>query len=98
MDSSNAFNNLALINTYRSDTQLFVDGETFLSQEGTTQRDPLAMAMYAISTMPVIQCLNHSVQQVWCADDATALFLAKLVEQAANCQGRTDALCHRPIP
>ena len=64
MDSSNAFNNLALINTYRSDTQLFVDGETFLSQEGTTQRDPLAMAMYAISTMPVIQCLNHSVQQV----------------------------------
>ena len=35
----------ALINTYHSDTQLFVDGETFLSQEGTTQGDPLAMAM-----------------------------------------------------
>ena len=34
----------ALINTYHSDTQLFVDDETFLSQEGTTQGDPLAMA------------------------------------------------------
>jgi len=30
------------------------------------------MAMYAISTMPLIQHLNHSVQQVWYADDATA--------------------------
>ena len=60
------------------------------SHEGTTQGNPLAMAMYAISTMPVIQCLNHPVQQVWYADDATALFVAKLVEQAANCQGKTN--------
>ena len=34
-----------LINTYREDIKLFVDGETLLSQEGTTQGDPLAMAM-----------------------------------------------------
>ena len=61
-----------LINTYRADTQLFVDGETILSQEGTTQGDPLAMAMYAISTLPLIQRLNQSVQQVWYANDATA--------------------------
>ena len=61
-----------LINTYRADTQLFVDGETILSQEGTTQGDPLTMAMYAISTLPFIQHLTHSVQQVWYADDATA--------------------------
>ena len=61
-----------LINTYRADTQLFVDGETILSQEGTTQGDPLTMAMYAISTLPLIQHLTHSVQQVWYADDATA--------------------------
>ena len=44
----------------------------FFSQEGTTQGDSLTMAMYAISTMPLIQCLNHSVQQVRYADDATA--------------------------
>ena len=35
-----------LINTYRHDPQLFVDGETLFSKEGTTQGDPLAMAMY----------------------------------------------------
>ena len=62
----------ALINTHRADTQLFVDGESILSQEGTTQGDPLTMAMYAICTLPLIQRLNQSVQQVWYADDATA--------------------------
>ena len=53
----------ALINTYHSDTQLFVDGGTFLSQEGTTQGDPLAMAMYAISTysMPKPLCATSLV-------------------------------------
>ena len=35
-----------LTNTYREDVQLFIDGETLLSQEGTTQGDPLAMAIY----------------------------------------------------
>ena len=34
-----------LVNTYREDVQLFIDGEVLLSQEGTTQGDPLAMAM-----------------------------------------------------
>ena len=31
-----------LINTYRSPTELFADGSTILSQEGTSQGDPLA--------------------------------------------------------
>ena len=39
-----------LINTYRSNSCLFIDGHCILSKEGTTQSDPLAMAMYAIGT------------------------------------------------
>ena len=61
-----------LINTYRLDPQLFIDGETLLSREGTTQGDPLAMAMYAIATVPLINRLQQQVTQVWFADDATA--------------------------
>ena len=62
-----------LINTYRNDIQLFIDGETLLSQEGTTQGDPLAMAMYAIGILPLIYHLeNEDVKQTWFADDAIA--------------------------
>ena len=61
-----------LINTYRHDPQLFIGGETLLSREGTTQGDPLAMAMYAIATVPLIDRLQQQVTQVWFADDATA--------------------------
>ena len=62
-----------LINTYRKDVRLFIDGETLLSQEGTTQGDPLAMAMYAIAVNPLIHQLKHdTMRQVWFADDATA--------------------------
>ena len=45
----------ALINTYRSNIDLYINGEIIFSQEGTTQGDPLAMAMYAIATIPMIQ-------------------------------------------
>ena len=62
-----------LINTYRSPSELFIKGETILSQEGTTQGNPLAMAMYAISTIPLIHCLSKdSLVQAWYADDASA--------------------------
>ena len=47
-----------LINTYREHTELFIDGETILSQEGTTQGDPLAMGMYALGTLPLIHELQ----------------------------------------
>ena len=63
----------ALINTYREDVQLFIDGEVLLSQEGTTQGDPLAMAMYAVAITPLIHRLKDKAnKQVWFADDATA--------------------------
>ena len=61
-----------LINTYRAPTDLFVDGSSLLSQEGTTQGDPLAMPMYAVATIPLIRSLPDTVQQVWYADDASA--------------------------
>ena len=47
-----------LINTYRNNSQLFVDGQCILSKEGTTQGDPLAMEMYAIGTQPLVRRLD----------------------------------------
>ncbi len=44
------------INSYRQHPQLFIDKEKLLSQEGTTQGDPLAMAIYAISLQPLVKC------------------------------------------
>ena len=61
-----------LINTYRAPTDLFVDGSSLLSQEGTTQGDPLAVPMYAVATLPLIHSLPQDVDQVWYADDASA--------------------------
>ena len=49
------------------------DGE-IASSEGTTQGDPLAMAMYALAVKPLIEKLKSdatNVKQVWYADDAT---------------------------
>ena len=62
-----------LINMYREDVRLFVDRETVLSQERTTQGDPLAMAMYAITITSLINHVeSEQIKQVWFADDATA--------------------------
>ena len=43
-----------------------------LSCEGTTQGDPLAMAMYTLGVMPLIRRLNHLARQLWFTDDASA--------------------------
>ena len=70
-------------NTYKKPTQLFVAStsgnrgmnvETILSSEGTTQGDPVAMAMYAIGLIHLqktIQYENTNVRQVAYADDLT---------------------------
>ena len=45
-----------------------------VSQEGTTQGDPLAMPMYALATIPLIRKLKskvNDINQVWYADDAS---------------------------
>ena len=63
VDATNAFNCLnrqvalsIVINTYRQHSQLFIDGESII--EGTTQGDPLAMAMYAVAITPLIHRLS----------------------------------------
>ena len=62
-----------LINTYREPTDLYVNGDRLLSQEGTTQGDPLAMPMYALASIPLINKLSNSnTTQIWYADDAAA--------------------------
>ena len=65
-----------LANTYQSPVRLFITGDGELSStEGTTQGDPLPMAMYALAITPLISQLGTScedVKQTWHADDATA--------------------------
>ena len=65
---------LYIINTYRSPSRLFIcGGGEILSQEGTTQGDPLAMPWYSVNTSIMIQSLRTStpgVKQVWLADDS----------------------------
>ena len=42
-----------------------------LSQEGTTRGDPLAMAFFALASVPLIKAVVVAiVTQVWFADDA----------------------------
>ena len=75
VDATNAFNSLnrqstlqniqtlcpsfATVLINRQSAELFIDGETVLSQEGTTQGDPLAMGMYALGILPLIRKLDH---------------------------------------
>ena len=62
------------INTYRLPTRLFVfGGQEMKSSEGTTQGDPLSMALYAINLQPLITHLHitSSTKQCWFADDAS---------------------------
>ena len=60
-------------NCYRAPVPLFVGGTTLMSEEGTTQGDPLAMPLYALATIPLIKQLSSfEVQQCWYADDAAA--------------------------
>ena len=64
-----------LVNTYQASIRCIIcgDGE-IASSEGTTQGDPLAMAMYALAVKPLIEKVKSdatNVKQVWYADDAT---------------------------
>ena len=64
-----------LINLYRTGSSQFIGNDTLLSKEGTTQGDPLAMIMYAVASVPLINELSpiSEVKQLWYADDATGM-------------------------
>ena len=62
------------INTYREPARLFIVGRQELrSSKGTTQGDPLAMSLYAISLQPLITQLQvkSAASQCWYVEDAT---------------------------
>ena len=64
-----------LTNTYRASPALYHGEDKLLSEEGTTQGDPLAMSMYTLATRPLIDTLrlgNPSITQSWYADNACA--------------------------
>ena len=76
-----------LLNTYQRPAQLIVPGEEhyeiIYSEEGSTQGDVGAMAMYGIALKPLTDKLAnavdpHQCKQVWYADDSTAA--GRLVE------------------
>ena len=69
-----------LINTYRSPSALYVMGDTLVSEEGTTQGDPMVMPMYALATLPLINRLPKILTQVWYPDDACACCSAQMVQ------------------
>jgi len=68
-----------LHNSYNTPSMLYLEnGNHMLSQEGVTQGDNAAVAMYALSTRPLVRALssetaNDEVKQVWYADDSSAL-------------------------
>ena len=68
-----------LHNSYSTPTMVYLDNVNhILSQEGVMQGDNAAMAMYALSTRPLIQALsketaNDEVKQVWYADGSSAV-------------------------
>jgi hypothetical protein len=60
-------------NCYQVPTRLYVTGGAeLISAEGTTQGDPLAMPLYALSLMPLIREMDGITPQAWYADDSQA--------------------------
>ena len=77
------------VNTYQADIPLYLDGgETLYSREGTCQGDPLAMAFYALATVPLAKHLSttcSSSMQVWYADDDAAVDRVVALGEYWNC-------------
>ena len=70
-----------LSNTYQISAKMIINDqekcEMILSEEGSTQGDVTAMAMYAIGIRPLVNILgektdSENCKQVWYADDSSA--------------------------
>lgn len=87
VDASNAFINLNRMNAlanirslypplstvlYNSYQKSLLGSNILLSQEGTTQGDPLAILFFALATRLLIDTLSCHIPEVWYADDASA--------------------------
>ena len=96
-----------LNNSYNKPAKLYLaDGSFLLSEEGVTQGDNLAMAMYALSTKPLIECLTYArgmveerFKQVWFADDSTGVGeLEKIKMWWENLKAEGPAFGYFPKP
>ena len=64
---------MTISNSYREPTDLFINGRCIKSQEGTTHSDPLAMKMYGIAKLPLMERVREiDVMQKWYAEDGNA--------------------------
>ena len=96
-----------IINTYRNPAHLFIDGESIMSSAGVTQGDPLAMAFYAIATIPLIEKLRQDTslhnarfdvpaQEFWDKRRTTAFFDVKVFNaHAPSNRSSSTASCYR---
>ena len=63
---------LALANSYNHPSNVYLNSTVLTSTEGTTQGDPLALALYVIGIIPLIELLQKpNVIQKWYADDGS---------------------------
>ena len=63
----------ALANLYKHPSNLYVTNTVLTSTEGTSQGDPLAMAMYGIGIIPLTKIQQKpNVTQKWYRDDGSA--------------------------
>ena len=56
----------AIRKSYKTPSDLFTDKKVIMSQEGRTQVDPKAEAMYGMATIPVIDMLEDQYLTVMC--------------------------------
>ena len=81
-----ALHNISVLwnNIHGAPIRFFITGEGKLSStKGTTQGDPLAMAMYAIAITPLVNHLHQfhpDISQVWYTDDTAAGQLEPLLQ------------------
>ena len=60
----------AIRNSYKTPSDLFIDKRVINSLERTIQGDPIAIAMYGVATLPLINMLeDQNLTHKWYADD-----------------------------